>query len=491
VSYAMLGQIYSSQGDTEHAIKNLSKAVELKPNDHELKSLLGIELTQNGDFDEAIRVFEQALKIKPEYAEVYNGIGTVLMGKGDLDAAIDSYKQALEIKLDYVDAYFSMGNALKDKGELDAAIDSYKQAIKIKPGFTDAYNNMGNVLRQKGDLEEALESFKQAVNIKPDDDEIYSNMSVVLTQMGCFSAAIEILKKAIKINPNSACAYHNMGNCHSAQGKREEAVEAYKKAINIKPNSAESYCNLGHAFGTMDNTEAAIEAYKQALNIEPHNVIAQHQLAAFTGQTTASAPNKYIEQLFDNYAAYFEHSLIDTLEYKTPNLIAEVVLKLKSGAELGPVLDLGCGTGLAGVALSGLCQNIEGIDLSRKMLRQASQKNVYDKLSHTGIVEYLSEAALDFDLFIAADVFVYVGELSEVFRLIKLRNKRKGWLAFSTEHTEKDGFFLRTTGRYSHSKSYIESLCAEFDCQVLHFSKSNLRKEKGEFLTGGNYVLEF
>ena len=62
----MMGQIYSSQGDTEQAIKNLSKAIELKPDDHELNSLLGVELTQNGDVeavDAVIESFEQAIKL--------------------------------------------------------------------------------------------------------------------------------------------------------------------------------------------------------------------------------------------------------------------------------------------------------------------------------------------------------------------------------------------------------------------------------------------
>lgn len=93
------------------------------------------------------------------------------------------------------------------------------------------------------------------------------------------------------------------------------------------------------------------------------------------------------------------------------------------------------------------------------MLEQAKKKNVYDKLSHYDITEYLSNESLDFDLFISTDVFVYVGELSEVFHLIKSRNKRNGNLIFSTEHTEKKGYFLEKSGRYSHSKGYIMELC--------------------------------
>jgi predicted TPR repeat methyltransferase len=220
-------------------------------------------------------------------------------------------------------------------------------------------------------------------------------------------------------------------------------------------------------------------------------VSAKHILRALTGQQTKAAPSVYVEELFDDYAERFDQSLVDQLKYKTPKLIAELILKHQSDAPLGSVLDLGCGTGLAGVELKDFCQEIEGIDLSKKMLAKARQKNVYSKLNHTGIVEYLTEAPLDFDLFMSIDVFVYVGELSEVFRLIKSRNKRHGRLSFSTEHTRKADFYLEKSGRYSHSRGYIESLCDKFDYQLLHFSTNDLRKDGTEFITGGLYLLEF
>ena len=158
---------------------------------------------------------------------------------------------------------------------------------------------------------------------------------------------------------------------------------------------------------------------------------------------------------------------------------------------MGSVLDLGCGTGLLGPEIKNHCSKLEGIDLSNKMLALAKQKNVYDKLNQFDIVEYLSSMPLGFDYYIALDVFIYVGELTEIFRLIKSRNKKPGHLVFSTEHTEKDGYHLLRTVRYSHSKSYIESLCKKFDYNISHFSTTELRKEKRDFLTGGIYVLSF
>ena len=96
---------------------------------------------------------------------------------------------------------------------------------------------------------------------------------------------------------------------------------------------------------------------------------------------------------------------------------------------------------------------------------------------------------LDFDYFIACDVFVYIGDLSEIFRLIKSRNSKACSLVFSTEHTEKDGYHILETGRYSHSKSYVENLCIKFGYNISHFSTNNLRKEKGSFIKGGIYAL--
>ena len=155
------------------------------------------------------------------------------------------------------------------------------------------------------------------------------------------------------------------------------------------------------------------------------------------------------------------------------------------------LLDLGCGTGLLGPEIRDHCSRLEGIDLSSKMLELAKQKNVYDKLTQIDIVEYLSTMPLNFDYYIACDVFVYVGKLNEIFRLIKSKNIKPGHLVFSTEHTENDGYHIRKSARYSHSKSYIENLCEKFDYSISHFSTNNLRKEKGAFLLGGIYVLSF
>lgn len=230
---------------------------------------------------------------------------------------------------------------------------------------------------------------------------------------------------------------------------------------------------------------------KNTLAFKPDSGEARHLINALTGNTTNAPPTGYVEKLFDHYAGNFEKSLVGKLNYKTPRMLTEIIRKHSQKSLLGCVLDLGCGTGLIGKELGKYCNNLHGVDLSKPMLDQAKKKNIYHKLSHYNLTEYLSTEILNFDYFIAADVFVYIGELLEIFRLIRFRNGKNGRLVFSTEHTEKDGYYLENSGRYSHSRNYIDSLCRKLDYRICHFSTSNIRKEKNGTICGGLYLLEF
>ena len=124
-----------------------------------------------------------------------------------------------------------------------------------------------------------------------------------------------------------------------------------------------------------------------------------------------------------------------------PQVLAKMAIEHQSKKSFGSVLDLGCGTGLMGFELRGSTQRLEGIDLSSKMLKQAKSKEIYDRLIQGDITEFLTSAELDFNYYFAADVFIYIGDLFKIFSLIKDRNKEGGKLIFSTEHSEKSGFF--------------------------------------------------
>ena len=293
------------------------------------------------------------------------------------------------------------------------------------------------------------------------------------------------------MKPDYAEAHSNLGVINRKKGKLEESEENYLQAITSKPDYANAHYNLGNTFKEQGRYSDAIASYKRAIELKPEFEEAKHMHAALSGKTTVTAPRNYVEGLFDKYADKFEISLIDKLQYNSPKIISEMILKNSKIDFLGSIMDLGCGTGLFGIEIRQFCEHLEGVDLSEKMLVKAKEKNIYNNLIKQDILDYLSNEDLNFDYFVSTDVFVYIGDLFDVFRLIKSRNKTEGKLAFSTEHYEGERFCLEKSGRYSHSKKYIESLCKTFGYKLNHFETLALRKEKNQYISGGFYLLEF
>ena len=448
---------FITQQKFDDAIEACLNLLETYPSSGILNITLGKCYFELGQIDLAISSCTKATEYWPQSEVSYAMLGQIYSSQGDTEHAIKNLSKAVELKPNDHELNLLLGGELTQSGDFDAAIESLEQALKLKPDYAEAHFHLGNALNEKGDQGAAIESYKRALQLKPDYTDAYQNMGIVFKAQGKLQEAIEACNKALSLKPDYAEAYYNMGNALKDQGKLQEAIEAYNKALAIKPDYAEVL----------------------------------HMLSASAGLTTNKAPRKYVENLFDKYAEKFDDSLVNKLEYRMPKLISDLTKNLHGEGSMGSVLDLGCGTGLLGLEIKKSCSNLEGIDLSNEMLVQARKRNVYEKLRHVDIVEYLSETKLDFDYFMSTDVFIYVGDLYDVFRLIKSQNKRSGRLVFSTEHTELDGFHLEKSGRYSHSKGYIESLCSKFDYSMFHFSTAPLRKDKGQFLEGGLYVLDF
>ncbi len=129
-----------------------------------------------------------------------------------------------------------------------------------------------------------------------------------------------------------------------------------------------------------------------------------------------------IERAVDFSPACESHleELIFKLQYKVPEELSRLLSSHRLDG-FGAVLDLGCGTGLMGNYLSSHCSRLEGIDLAQEMLEVARKKGCYDALHCTGITDYFSGirfsgANTRFDVIAASDVFVYVGDLIDIFK---------------------------------------------------------------------------
>jgi predicted TPR repeat methyltransferase len=207
----------------------------------------------------------------------------------------------------------------------------------------------------------------------------------------------------------------------------------------------------------MDQRDKARQYLEEALAINPDDTISQHMLAAITGNQVDTSTPEYAQNLFNNYALYYDQHMQGQLRYGIPQHLGRQLHALELLA-VPRTLDLGCGTGLSGVVLREITEYLIGVDISAKMLAQAKEKGIYDELIQAELIHYLTNNNPPADLIIAADVLPYFGNLSDLFQLIKAQLRPHGYFIFTTEISTAEDWHLESSARFSHHPDYIQQL---------------------------------
>jgi predicted TPR repeat methyltransferase len=323
--------------------------------------------------------------------------------------------------------------------------------------------------------------------------KIYKISGACYASLGQLDAAVKSYKKVIAINPEYAKAHNNkvLSVIYLfTNGQILDALNTVVALIKDYPNEALLYNMSGGCNASLGQLDMAVKDYKKALAIKPDYAVPQHMLNALTGNTSAGPPKEYVKNLFDDYAERFDDSLIKQLGYKLPFLMKELILKLDSPRnKFEKVIDLGCGTGLTGKELRDISNNLTGIDLSSNMVAKTRELDVYDRLIVGDIIDILSSSKEKYDLFIALDVFIYVGELTKIFKTVRNCCNKNSLFIFSIETQEEDGYSLLKSARYSHSDNYILNIASD-GFKVIDSQEVMLRKEKESWIDGKIFILQ-
>ena len=355
--------------------------------------------------------------------------------------------------------YNIKGKKYSNLGQLDAAISCFEKALFIKPNYVEAHYNLGSANHKLGQLDLAVRSYKKVVEIEPEFALLHKNriLSVIyFFSKGLLPDAINALEVLIKESPNDALLFNMTGGCYASQGKTDLAIKFYEKALILKPDYA----------------------------------IPKHMLNSLLGRTSKGPPKEYVKNLFDDYAERFNESLLNQLQYKLPFLIKEIILKLDSNiTKFEKVIDLGCGTGLSGKGLRDISNNLTGIDISENMVTKARELGIYDNLIVGDIIETLSSSKEKYDLFMALDVLVYIGEVESIFNAVKNCCSKNALFIFSIEIYKGNDYSLLKSSRYAHSDNYILNIVSD-KFKVLDSQDVKIRKEGDTWIDGKIYIVQ-
>ncbi|MEO9518567.1 MAG: class I SAM-dependent methyltransferase [Paracoccaceae bacterium] len=145
-------------------------------------------------------------------------------------------------------------------------------------------------------------------------------------------------------------------------------------------------------------------------------------------------------KFYANWADTYDTEFVTTHGYVLPQ---QVCAAFCSAGGVGPVLDVGAGTGICGVLLADQGQReVDGMDLSPEMLTVARGKGVYRDLIEADILKGIDRPDAFYNGIVSAGTFTHghVGPdaLDEILRLLKPGGLAV--LSINAEHFQSLGF---------------------------------------------------
>jgi tetratricopeptide (TPR) repeat protein len=134
--YYRAGVIYYKDNKIEEAIKQLEKAVELRPDYAEARGIFGDALVHASRYKDAAKQFETSMQLDPQNPEVLSSYALLLAGSPeremrDLDLAISLAEEACRLT-DYNDgeSLDVLSQVYFGRGELESAIKTSQKAVE-------------------------------------------------------------------------------------------------------------------------------------------------------------------------------------------------------------------------------------------------------------------------------------------------------------------------------------------------------------------------
>ncbi|XP_035388505.1 uncharacterized protein ttc6 [Electrophorus electricus] len=308
--YICRARAYHNLNNLEKGLKDLTRAIHMRPDDQqlhimrgkylcdmekfdlakscilyaaEMNKALGLSLVQQAVVQSFLRNDAKAMECLQVAARTHHSPSIfILLGKTQMKAhrfmeAVESFRTAIsllspkEMSLcdgpGASDLFYLTGVCYMAQGEehvLPQALDAFSTALRINPDHADAFHQRG-LCRLRLQQPKNMQDFNRALQINPDAYQVYLSRAALYGANGRYSKAILNCNEAIRIQPKSVRAYLYRGALKIYLKVYKEAVKDLTMAIKIDAACSLAYYNRGVCYQQLREYELALRDYSIVL----------------------------------------------------------------------------------------------------------------------------------------------------------------------------------------------------------------------------------
>jgi serine/threonine-protein kinase len=235
-----MGHAYEHAGRLADAERAFSDAAAMRPEYWDGYNTLALFYDRHERYDEAITEIQKAIELSPDNAQVRSNLGAFYIDSGNPKYVPDAEKalrRSIELGPSYA-AYSNLGFLYLQLKRCSEAVKITQQALDLNDldyveweNLAMAYQCLNMPKKAAEAREKELPRLEQDHKLKPEDDHLRSALGVLYARKQQRRAALPLLEAAVAHAPDDPVVLRNAGITYELLNERQRSIEYISKGL--------------------------------------------------------------------------------------------------------------------------------------------------------------------------------------------------------------------------------------------------------------------
>jgi cellulose synthase operon protein C len=315
-----LSQAYLKLGDSNRAFQELSRTVDLAPDNYrahtDLANLLVTVRNPDGTpVEDTLKQAKGHLDIlrekQPNSPETHEAWANYDSAQNNIAAAMQEMQQAISINPNRSESYLLLGLLQLRANLPDQAEANFKKATEVDPKAMNAELALGGFYQSRNRLPEAEQQYRHAIDVDPKNPAPRAALVRLLMQEGKKADTESFLRQTKKDLSNNPEGYRMLGDFYFASGDLDQATTEYASLYSDHPKDLQVKKNYIQLLILKSRLDEATKLDNEVLKSTPHDVDAlvfkgQVQLRRNDANGAVDSLQNAIRNDADNAVAHYQ-----------------------------------------------------------------------------------------------------------------------------------------------------------------------------------------
>ena len=349
MALVLKAKIMTAQGNQQGAIDSIAHAVELEPDNHQLRLTYARMLVNHQQLGEAREQFRILAQQAPQNGDVLYALGLLAMQARDFEEAENLFNRLIALKKHIDNAYFSLGEIAEIKEQPRLAIERYESVGKGKllidarlratllinkiEGIAAARKYLhtipthaqsddvrlimieGELLNEAGQRDEAMEVYSEGLVRYPDDIKLLFTRAMQAERLNHLELMEQDLRQILKQEPDNIQVLNALGYTLADRTLRyQEAYEYIRRALEQSPDDPAIIDSMGWVLYRLGRHQESLKYLRRAAEMKQDGEISAHlgevlwvigkrseAKAVWNKALSLEPDHKYLRQVIERY----------------------------------------------------------------------------------------------------------------------------------------------------------------------------------------------